>query len=35
MVGAQGYFEFINGTTANMDLNGKATADITENYATN
>ncbi|MBQ5677900.1 MAG: tRNA (adenosine(37)-N6)-threonylcarbamoyltransferase complex transferase subunit TsaD [Clostridia bacterium] len=33
MVGAQGYFEYINGTTANMDLNGKATADITENYA--
>ncbi|MBR5190714.1 MAG: tRNA (adenosine(37)-N6)-threonylcarbamoyltransferase complex transferase subunit TsaD [Clostridia bacterium] len=32
MVGAQGYFEYINGTTANMDLNGKATADITENY---
>ena len=34
MVGAQGYFEYINGTTANMDLNGKATADITENYST-
>lgn len=33
MVGAQGYFEYINGTTANMDLNGKATADITENYS--
>ena len=33
MVGAQGYFEFLGGTTANMDLNGKATADITENYA--
>lgn len=33
MVGAQGYFEYVNGTTANMDLNGKATADITENYA--
>ena len=32
MVGAQGYFEYINGTTANMDLNGKATADITEKY---
>ena len=35
MVGAQGYFEYINGTTANMDLNGKATADITENYTIN
>lgn len=35
MVGAQGYFEYINGTTANMDLNGKATADITENYSAN
>ena len=32
MVGAQGYFEYLNGKTANMDLNGKATADITENY---
>lgn len=30
MVGAQGYFEFINGKRAKMDLNGKATADITE-----
>ena len=28
MVGAQGYFEFLNGTIAQMDLNGKATADI-------
>ncbi len=35
MVGAQGYFEYLSGTTANMDLNGKATADITENYAVN
>lgn len=35
MVGAQGYFEYLNGTTANMDLNGKATADITENYTVN
>lgn len=35
MVGAQGYFEYLNGTTANMDLNGKATADITENYTIN
>ena len=35
MVGAQGYFEYVNGTTANMDLNGKATADITENYTIN
>lgn len=35
MVGAQGYFEYVNGTTANMDLNGKATADITENYTVN
>ena len=33
MVGAQGYFEYLSGTTANMDLNGKATADITENYS--
>ncbi len=32
MVGAQGYFEYLNGKTAGMDLNGKATADITENY---
>ncbi len=31
MVGAQGYFEYLNGKTANMDLNGKASADITEN----
>lgn len=32
MVGAQGYFEFLDGTVANMDLNGKATANITEKY---
>lgn len=32
MVGAQGYFEFLKGTTANMDLNGKATADIASAY---
>ncbi len=32
MVGAQGYFEFLKGTIAQMDLNGKATADITKNY---
>lgn len=31
MVGAQGYFEFLKGKTAQMDLNGKATADIAEN----
>lgn len=30
MVGAQGYFEYINGTRADLSLNGKATADITE-----
>lgn len=35
MVGAQGYFEYLNGKTANMDLNGKASADITENYSVN
>lgn len=35
MVGAQGFFEYINGITANMDLNGKATADITEKYTLN
>ena len=35
MVGAQGYYEYINGTAAGMDLNGKATADITENYTIN
>ncbi len=35
MVGAQGYFEYLSGTTANMDLNGKATADITEKYTVN
>ncbi len=28
MVGAQGYFEYLNGNFAGMDLNGKATADI-------
>ena len=32
MVGAQGYFEFLNGTIAQMDLNGKATADIEKGY---
>ncbi len=32
MVGAQGYFEYLDGKTAGMDLNGKATADITEKY---
>lgn len=32
MVGAQGYFEFLKGTVAQMDLNGKATADISNNY---
>lgn len=31
MVGAQGYFEFSKGKIAQMDLNGKATADIAEN----
>lgn len=31
MVGAQGYFEFLKGRIAHMDLNGKATADISEN----
>ncbi|MBO7179251.1 MAG: tRNA (adenosine(37)-N6)-threonylcarbamoyltransferase complex transferase subunit TsaD [Clostridia bacterium] len=35
MVGAQGFFEYLNGKTANMDLNGKASADITENYSVN
>ena len=33
MVGAQGYFEFLKGTIAQMDLNGKATADIEKDYA--
>ncbi len=32
MVGAQGYFEFLKGTIAYMDLNGKATADIGVDY---
>lgn len=32
MVGAQGCFEFVNGQTASMALNGKATADITADY---
>lgn len=32
MVGAQGYFEFLKGTVAQMDLNGKATADICNGY---
>ncbi len=32
MVGAQGYFEFLKGTVAQMDLNGKATADISVDY---
>lgn len=31
MVGAQGYFEFLKYRIAQMDLNGKATADIAEN----
>lgn len=30
MVGAQGYFEYINGARADLSLNGRATADITE-----
>lgn len=30
MVGAQGYFEYINGSLADLSLNGRATADITE-----
>lgn len=30
MVGAQGYFEFISGNIAEMNLNGRATADISE-----
>lgn len=33
MVGAQGYFEFLSGTVAQMDLNGKATADIEKMYS--
>lgn len=32
MVGAQGYFECLKGTKASMELNGKATADITADY---
>ncbi len=32
MVGAQGYFEFLKGAVAQMDLNGKATADISIEY---
>ncbi len=32
MVGAQGYFEFLKGRVAQMDLNGKATADIKKDY---
>ncbi len=32
MVGAQGYFEFLQGAIAQMDLNGKATADISVGY---
>ncbi len=32
MVGAQGYFEFLQGAIAQMDLNGKATADISVDY---
>ena len=32
MVGAQGYFEFLKGTVAQIDLNGKATADIEKDY---
>ncbi len=31
MVGAQGYYEYLNGTRADLSLNGRATADITEN----
>lgn len=31
MVGAQGYYEYISGTRADLTLNGRATADITEN----
>lgn len=31
MVGAQGYYEYISGTRADLSLNGRATADITEN----
>lgn len=30
MVGAQGYYEYINGARADLSLNGRATADITE-----
>lgn len=32
MVGAQGYFEFLGGAIAQMDLNGKATLDIEKSY---
>lgn len=31
MVGAQGYYEYISGTRGDLSLNGRATADITEN----
>lgn len=31
MVGTQGYYEYISGTRADLSLNGRATADITEN----
>ena len=32
MVGAQGYYEYLNGQKASMALNGKATADISSPY---
>lgn len=31
MVGAQGYYEYLSGSRADLSLNGRATADITEN----
>lgn len=31
MVGAQGYYEYISGSRADLSLNGRATADIAEN----
>ncbi len=31
MVGAQGYYEYLSGVKADLSLNGRATADITEN----
>ncbi|MBQ6568629.1 MAG: tRNA (adenosine(37)-N6)-threonylcarbamoyltransferase complex transferase subunit TsaD, partial [Clostridia bacterium] len=33
MIGAQGYYEYLNGTVAGLDLNARASLSIEQNYS--